>query len=135
MRSTPSWLVTEPCTDVDLGVIKTGKEAQVNLVHRTGADGRVCQFARKRYLPREVTSKGQLEQLGVQRASAFVNDVWRLNGKVSFNLGVRFDKNDGKDSVGLVPAKDVDTLEMLDARLQMEAARRMLEDEMKRAGD
>ena len=81
MRSTPSWLVTEPCTDVDLGVIKTGKEAQVNLVHRTGADGRVCQFARKRYLPREVTSKGQLEQLGVQRASAFVNDVRYREGR------------------------------------------------------
>ncbi|WP_051062307.1 RIO1 family regulatory kinase/ATPase domain-containing protein [Ilumatobacter nonamiensis] len=81
MRSTPSWLVVEPWTDVDLGVIKVGKEAQVNLVHRTGADNRTCQFARKRYLPREVTFKGQLEQLGVQRSSAFVNDVQYREGR------------------------------------------------------
>lgn len=81
MRTTPSWLVTEPCTDVDLGVIKTGKEAQVNLVQRTGADGAMCHFARKRYLPREVTYKGQLEALGVQRASSFVNDVQYREGR------------------------------------------------------
>ena len=56
MHSPPSWLVIEPCTDVDLGVVKTGKEAQINLIERTGTDGRVCQFARKRYLPREVTT-------------------------------------------------------------------------------
>ena len=29
--------------------------------------------------------------------SVFVNDVWRLNDRLSLNLGVRFDKNDGKD--------------------------------------
>ena len=81
MRTPPSWLVTEPCTDVDLGVIKTGKEAQVNLVQRTGADGTVCHFARKRYLPREVKFKGQLEALGVQRASTFVNDVQYREGR------------------------------------------------------
>ena len=81
MRTPPSWLVVEPCTDVDLGVIKTGKEAQVNLIHRTGPDGRSCQFARKRYLPREVKFKGQLEALGVQRASTFVNDVQYREGR------------------------------------------------------
>jgi len=81
MRSIPSWLVSEPCTDVDLGVIKTGKEAQVDLVRRTGADGAVCHFARKRYLPREVKHKGQLEALGFQRASSFVNDVQYREGR------------------------------------------------------
>jgi len=81
MRTPPSWLVSEPCTDVDLGVIKTGKEAQVNLVRRTDSDGRSCQFARKRYLPREVKSKGELEALGVQRASTFVNDVQYREGR------------------------------------------------------
>ena len=81
MPTPPSWLVSEPCTDVDLGVIKTGKEAQVNLVQRTGADGRSCQFARKRYLPREVKTKGQLEALGVQKASTFVNDVQYREGR------------------------------------------------------
>lgn len=81
MRTPPTWLVSEPCIDVDLGVIKTGKEAQVNLIERTGDDGTSCVFARKRYLPREVTSKGQLEALGVQRSSAFVNDVQYREGR------------------------------------------------------
>lgn len=81
MRTPPSWLVPEPCTDVDLGVIKTGKEAQVNLVHRIGSDGRECRFARKRYLPREVKTKGELEALGVQKASTFVNDVQYREGR------------------------------------------------------
>ncbi len=81
MRTPPSWLVPEPCTDVDLGVIKTGKEAQVNLVERTGAQGQTCRFARKRYLPREVKSKGELEALGVQKASTFVNDVQYREGR------------------------------------------------------
>jgi len=81
MRTPPAWLVTEPCTDVDLGVIKTGKEAQVNLVERTAAGGRICWFARKRYLPREVKYKGQLEAMGVQRVSTFVNDVHYREGR------------------------------------------------------
>lgn len=81
MRTPPSWLVSEPCTDVDLGVVKTGKEAQINLVERTGADGRICHFARKRYLPREVKFKGQLEAMGVQRVSTFTNDVQYREGR------------------------------------------------------
>ncbi|MFK8024926.1 MAG: RIO1 family regulatory kinase/ATPase [Ilumatobacter sp.] len=81
MRTPPSWLVAEPCTDVDLGVIKTGKEAQVDLIERTGADGRTCRFARKRYLPREVKYKGQLQDLGFQRVSTFTNDVQYREGR------------------------------------------------------
>ncbi|HEY3119819.1 MAG TPA: TonB-dependent receptor [Vicinamibacteria bacterium] len=38
--------------------------------------------------------------------SAFVNDIWRLNDHVTFNLGARYDKNDGKDSIGRVVIKD-----------------------------
>ena len=30
--------------------------------------------------------------------SVFINDVWRMNDRLSFNIGVRYDKNDGKDS-------------------------------------
>lgn len=81
MRTPPTWLVGEPCTDVDLGVIKSGKEAQVNLIERTSEDGRMCQFARKRYLPREVKYKGQLEAMGVQRVSTFHNDVQYREGR------------------------------------------------------
>ena len=78
---TPSWLVDEPFTDVEHGVIKSGKEAQVDLVERIGDDGRSCLLARKRYLPRHVTQKGQLEAMGVQRASAFRNDVQYREGR------------------------------------------------------
>jgi outer membrane receptor for ferrienterochelin and colicin len=38
--------------------------------------------------------------------SAFVNDQWRLNDRLSFNLGVRYDKNDAKNSVGATTAND-----------------------------
>lgn len=76
----PGWLVPEPYTDVDLGVLKTGKEAQVSLVERTGAAGR-CLLARKLYLPREVSQKGVLEAMGVQRSSQFRNDVTYREGR------------------------------------------------------
>ena len=81
MRSTPSWLVTESHDEDDLGVVKTGKEAQINLIERHGHNGGSCVFARKRYLPREVKHKGQLEAMGVQRASTFRNDVQYREGR------------------------------------------------------
>lgn len=81
MRTIPSWVITDGVSDVDLGVVKTGKEAQVNLIERHGHDGRTCVFARKRYLPREVKSKGELQAMGVQRSSAFVHDVQYREGR------------------------------------------------------
>lgn len=80
-RPTPTWLIAEPFDDIDHGPIKTGKEAQVNLVERFGDDGRSCLIARKRYLPRTVTQKGQLEAMGVQRSSAFRHDVQYREGR------------------------------------------------------
>ncbi|MEO8258536.1 MAG: TonB-dependent receptor [Acidobacteriota bacterium] len=38
--------------------------------------------------------------------SIFFNDNWRLNTHVTFNLGVRWDKNHGVDSAGQLIAKD-----------------------------
>jgi RIO kinase 1 len=76
----PRWLVPEPYSDTDLGVLKTGKEAQVSLIERTGPTGR-CLLARKLYLPREVSQKGVLEGMGVQRASQFRNDVTYREGR------------------------------------------------------
>jgi outer membrane receptor protein involved in Fe transport len=38
--------------------------------------------------------------------SVFLNDKWRLNNNFTFNIGVRYDKNDGKDSDGRLVAKD-----------------------------
>jgi len=81
MRSAPDWLIAEPFNDVDLGVLKSGKEAQINLIERTGDDGTSCLLAKKRYLPREVTQKGQLEATGMQRASTFRNDSAYREGR------------------------------------------------------
>lgn len=81
MRPTPDWLIGEPYEDIDLGVLKSGKEAQINLIDRQGHDGRSCLVARKRYLPREVKSKGVLEAMGVQQASTFRNDVEYREGR------------------------------------------------------
>jgi RIO kinase 1 len=51
----PAWLVTElAALDTDLGVLKTGKEADVCLVERAVPDtGRSCLLAAKRYRPPE----------------------------------------------------------------------------------
>jgi hypothetical protein len=38
--------------------------------------------------------------------SYFVNDKWRLNDRWSFNVGIRYDENDGKDAEGNLVAKD-----------------------------
>ena len=38
--------------------------------------------------------------------SVFVNDKWRLNNNWSFNVGVRYDKNDGEDASHNTVAKD-----------------------------
>ena len=82
MSEHPEWLVREPFHDVDHGVIKSGKEAQVDLVERVSDEhGRSCLLARKRYLPRQVTAKGQLEAMGVQRASTFRHDVQYREGR------------------------------------------------------
>jgi len=70
-RDAPSWLVDEPFDEIDHGPVKSGKEAQIDLVERIGADGRTCLVARKRYIPRNVTTKGQLEAMGFQRSSAW----------------------------------------------------------------
>lgn len=38
--------------------------------------------------------------------SYFANDVWRLNNHFTFNIGVRYDQNDGVDSAGATVADD-----------------------------
>ncbi len=79
--TTPDWLVTGPSSDSDLGILCSGKEAQINIIERTDHDGRSCLIARKRYVPRKAAHKGELEALGVQRASTFRNDVSYREGR------------------------------------------------------
>jgi hypothetical protein len=38
--------------------------------------------------------------------SLFFNDSWRVNNRLTANVGVRYDKNDGKNQAGEVVAKD-----------------------------
>ena len=38
--------------------------------------------------------------------SLFYNDSWSFNRNLTFNLGVRWDKNDGKDAIGQTVARD-----------------------------
>lgn len=83
----PEWLIADPFTDVDLGVLRTGKEAQIDVIERTGIDPETGEatssilLAKKRYLPRSVANKGDLEAMGVQKASAFRNDVAYREGR------------------------------------------------------
>jgi RIO kinase 1 len=64
------WLIAEPeaYDEYDLGPLKTGKEAEVFLIERVATDGRSCLLAHKRYRPRDVRHKGELQELGLQRA-------------------------------------------------------------------
>lgn len=79
--TTPSWLVDDPVDEHLLGTLRSGKEAQIDLVEWVADDGRTCVLARKRYLPRTVTAKGTLEALGAQRASSFRHDVEYREGR------------------------------------------------------
>ena len=38
--------------------------------------------------------------------SLFANDTWRFTERLTFNLGLRFDKNHGEDAIGQLVAKD-----------------------------
>jgi RIO kinase 1 len=81
-RAIPDWVVPDDfCTDVDLGVLKTGKEAEISVVERTAADGRTCLLAHKRYRPRTISHKGELQELGFERAPTFRNDLVYRDGR------------------------------------------------------
>ncbi len=77
----PEWLIEEPFDDVELGLLRSGKEAQIDVIERIAPDGRSCLLARKRYAPRSVANKGELEALGMQKASTFRHDVAYREGR------------------------------------------------------
>ena len=82
MRPTPEWLITDEVeyAEHDFGSLKSGKEAEVFLVERTYLD-RSCLLVHKRYRPRTVTHKGELEALGFQRGNRFMNDLAYRDGR------------------------------------------------------
>jgi len=48
----PDWLVDGEYEEENIGILKTGKESEVSLVARTGADGRISYIAEKRFKSR-----------------------------------------------------------------------------------
>ncbi|MBA2281400.1 MAG: hypothetical protein H0W25_09240 [Acidimicrobiia bacterium] len=85
-RPVPDWVLTEWFTDVDLGVLKSGKEAEIRVVERSRRDGSGRHLlAQKRYRPRRVAYKGQLEELGFTRAATFRNDIGYREGRAPAN--------------------------------------------------
>ena len=54
------------------------------------------------WYPIPVLSQGS----DVRTQSVFLNDSWRFNNNISFNLGIRYDKNNAKDSFGSITAND-----------------------------
>lgn len=113
----PPWLVPEPYEDVVLGPLKTGKEAEIFVVERVGADTS-CLLAHKRYRPRAVRSKGELEALGFQRSAAFVNDhAYRDDRKMAASRDQRAVERKTRYGKELLkrqwPATELDVLERL----------------------
>ncbi|MDL2717084.1 MAG: TonB-dependent receptor [Acidobacteriota bacterium] len=54
------------------------------------------------YTPIDTLSKGS----DALTHSVFLNDAWRVNDRLSANLGVRYDKNNAADSRGVITSKD-----------------------------
>jgi RIO kinase 1 len=82
VRPVPEWLITDEVdySERDLGNLKSGKEAEVFVIERTFED-RSNLLAHKRYRPRTVTQKGELEALGFQRGNRFMNDLAYRDGR------------------------------------------------------
>ena len=83
-RAAPAWLHDgrTPVVDDVLGLLKTGKEAEVFIVERRTTDGeqRVL-LAHKRYRPTKVSTKGELQALGFTKARGFTNDLVYHEGR------------------------------------------------------
>jgi RIO kinase 1 len=81
-RAAPAWLTAGDTEDEVLGLLKTGKEAEVLVIERRSLDGRrSAVLAHKRYRPVRVTHKGQLEELGFSRARTFADDARYREGR------------------------------------------------------
>ncbi len=80
-RAAPAWLTDGSTTDEVLGLLKTGKEAEVFIVERRTLDGEhAALLAHKRYRPTKV-GKGEIEGLGFTRSRTFTNDAVYHEGR------------------------------------------------------
>ena len=83
-RPAPAWLIEHSFEDHRLGVLKSGKEAEVFLVERRSPD-RSCLLAHKRYRPRR-PARGELRELGFSKRTVYRHDQvyragWNLNAR------------------------------------------------------
>jgi RIO kinase 1 len=82
VRAQPEWLITDEVDflERDLGPLKSGKEAEVFVIERSYGD-RSCLLAHKRYRPRTVSHKGELQALGFSQSNKFMNDLTYRDGR------------------------------------------------------
>jgi RIO kinase 1 len=83
-RPAPEWLIEESFVDRPVGVLQSGKEAEVFLVERRGTSS-VCLLAHKRFRPRR-PGKGELRELGFSKGTIYRHDVvyrqgWHLSSR------------------------------------------------------
>jgi RIO kinase 1 len=83
-RAAPDWLIEESFEDRTVGVLRSGKEAEVFLVERRGAAAS-CLLAHKRFRPRH-PGKGELRELGFSKGTIFRHDVayrrgWHMSSR------------------------------------------------------
>ena len=71
----PDWLITDDYTDEALGVLKSGKEAEIFVVERTSLDEARPLPARPQALPtQDGEAQGRARGPGLHACSSFVND-------------------------------------------------------------
>ena len=83
-RAAPDWLIEESFEDRTVGVLRSGKEAEVFLVERRG-ESAACFLAHKRFRPRH-PGKGELRELGFSKGTIFRHDVayrrgWHMSSR------------------------------------------------------
>jgi RIO kinase 1 len=83
-RAAPDWLIEESFEDRTVGVLMSGKEAEVFLVERRG-ESASCYLAHKRFRPRH-PGQGELRELGFSKGTIFRHDVayrrgWHMSSR------------------------------------------------------
>lgn len=83
-RPAPAWLVVESFEDRQVGLLKSGKEAEVFIVERRSASGSHL-LAHKRFRPRH-PGPGELRELGFSKGTIYRHDAvyrggWRLDSR------------------------------------------------------
>ena len=94
-RPAPAWLIEHSFEERQLGVLKSGKEAEVFLVERVSAQGS-CLLAHKRFRPR-YPKQGELRELGFSKGTIYRHDRvyhqgWAMGtrDRRAVNQGTRF---------------------------------------------